>query len=139
MNWTELRRSYPLSTQCFNNWVLAKSPIRGYDTFLKGGTKVIDLPFEMLHGVLAVFFSEQGVLFSTNTSVRGQLRIRLHRQRVSGQFYPFGEGEQKITIQHHLAWQEAFVRAFAEVERVCTNSSASPVEIDGRDITAFGE
>jgi hypothetical protein len=139
MNWTRIAKDYPLAAKSFNSWLLAKSSVRGYAAALKGGTNILDLPFEMLMGVMLLYFNEQGLLFSTNTSMRGQLRIRFHRLSMEkGSYYVFGQGDQRMTIQHNLAWQEAFSKAFKEIERVCRKvDREEPPELVGADITAF--
>ena len=73
---------YPLAMAAFVKWLTARNTLQPYAPFLRRPME--ELPVEMVYGILALFFAEQGVIMGHDVTTRGRYRPTVYRRRVTG-------------------------------------------------------
>ena len=115
MNWNRLRTSYPLAMEYFDEWVRHRNKLRKWTNWIRPGSKLIEMPPEMVWGIMIDFFRDQDILFTSELSRAGGLVVSLHRPGASGQFRRVGTTRRKM--DHQRAWQEGLYKAFLSLDR----------------------
>ena len=108
-----ISEKHPLSMAVFIQWVSARNTLKPYAPYLR--RPLTEIPTEMLHGIMLIFFQEHGFVVATRCSLKGRLKAQVFIRRVSGHLQSTYMGKWRNTMLEVM--EDAFVATFRKMER----------------------
>lgn len=84
---------YPLAVAAFVKWITARNTLSPYTPYLR--KPLVELPIDLLYGIMIPFFEENGVLVNSKYTTKGRQRIIVYIKRMSGTYDIIHKGPLK--------------------------------------------
>lgn len=130
MDWIALKKDYPEALSMLSAWLRGKGKLYSWEK--RVGKPLADLPLELLHYPLVMFFSDHDIRFSSHLALDGRLQVWLHRRTKYGVFARFAKTPPKS--DHRRAWHVAFTKALREMNSVQDDEPMLSVSLSDLEI-----
>lgn len=106
----------PIAANLFNTWIETTGPISEWASFLRPGTIVSEMPYELLSGVMQSWMIQLGVYMIPRYSAGGKLSVNILIRNRFGTLRPYNH--TAAFADHEHAWRNAYEMAMEKVEKV---------------------